>query len=1182
MAAMSHRSISLLSTPTNVSPGLTAALKIVTDWRPVRESYITKIDDNTVLVRADYGDFSVNGVPHSVNEVYYIRPSTHTYKDASMVMEINVIGKSASGATTTIIMFGELENMEEYDVFLYTNGFGTGETAEMTVGATRRNYDTVDMEILIPQPTEDETYFHYPGSSLWGNCGYTYYVIYKTTILMNRDQLSELKAKQSNYPVNPFKIVVFDSKKPPVEPEKKPYDPNKDPIPDPKPTNDLPDKKDPEKIPDKPPNPPTPDKLPTKPDSPKDPKEPTDNLVFNPPLYNQTYYPYPPPRNNTPPTDTEEYPSPEFPYPDVWPWTGEPNFPYDPWYPLYVFPPQPICLAKNPGESDFWPVWDLENRLPKCWPKDQYPPNYKPEPYYQIPEEWPLVPYDVFYEYPIYPDQSPQWPFGFPIWPEPGYPVWPQNQDFFPKEHFPPSSTMPQDPKQKPNPSSPQNPQDPNNPQNPQNTNNPQNPSDPKNPQNPNDPNAPKQKDPKDRPIHPFDPNYYTPLRYPFVIHPMLPVPIYTYLPPYTTYPRFPSQHFPDDPFYPMFYPGYPESPNDTVTPMKPPKKVYPTDPKLKWPQNPYYTWPTSPHFRWPEDQRFIWPQDPKEPQWIWPKDPTKDPKWKPPADPSQLPPPLPQRWPWDPVKPDAPINNTLPPNLPPGSLIPVPVNVTNGTVIRVPEDLSWPRREPEFPGAVFVPISPNPVNGSVVVIPPGKLSPLQLQPVTIILNVTKPLNQPLLGPQFYNPLGDIRLFSIPNVTAPPKPRPGFSFPDPTHLIMMPHTGPPFPVEHKYIPRVYKGVPNQPFGIIPPNAIPFWKPISPKIYVIVQRSPPPAPLGTKWIPYFYYPLPFKTETSGRIGLVPQYILVPHAYILPTAQPVYIPILILPLRGWKPPSPIRIPNRPWLITYQMPIILRPVDPTIRYNIKLRIEQILANQARFDINMLLIDWNPKKPNVTVPVPDAAPVRPVSPPTQGPNNTKPDNKTIITDPDGKPIKELIGYDTVCDKWKIHVLVNRHFKHAFEWAHADYDEEELGGSQRYCIAWRRIPRFRDIVLNSSNGSNSRASDNKNGTNPGNSTGPSEGIGFDPSNGKPELNFYKVKMDVPCDSELSIVLNDRKFDMPKDVKDSIIKKCSVWVNTNQQLVDYKKRQEEIAKRMQTKAITQLAFLKMVPLKYDD
>jgi hypothetical protein len=661
----------------------------------------------------------------------------------------------------------------------------------------------------------------------------------------------------------------------------------------------------------------------------------------------------------------------------------------------------------------------------------------------------------------------------------------------------------------------------------------------------------------------------------------MLPVPIYTYMPPYTSYPKFPSERFPDDPLNPKLYPGYPASPNDAVTPMKPPKKVYPVDPKLKWPQNPYYSWPTSPFYKWPEDQRFIWPTDPSSPNWIWPKDPTKDPKWKPPADSSQLPPPLPQRWPWDPARPQTPINSTMPPNLPPGSLIPIPVNVTNGTVIKVPEDLKWPRTEPEYPGAIFYPIDPKPKNGTAVVIPAYKLGPHQKAPVFIILNVTKPQVQPLLGPQFYNPVGDIRLFALPNVTEPPKPRPGFSFPDPSHLITMPHTGPPFPVDHKYIPRVYKGVPNQPFGIIPPNAIPFWRHICPKTYTVLQRSPPPAPIGAKWVPYFYYPLPFRTQITGKIGLVPQYILVPHDYVMPKQHPPFIPVLILPLPGWKPPSPIKIPNNPWLINYKMPIVEKPVDPTIKYRLKLRIEQILANQARYDKNVMLLKWNPLKPNMSVPVPDVAPVNPISPPN--PNNSvvpNPDNKTIITDPEGKPIKELIGYDTVCDQWKIHVLVNRHFQHAFEWKHADFDEEELG-QQRYCVAWRRIPRFRDIILNKTDANANGLNNKNNKTNNTNSTGGNEGIGFDPNAARPELNVYKIKMEVPCDSELSIVLNDRNFDMPKDAKDSVAKKCAVWVNSNQEAQDYKKRQAEIAKRMQTKAITQLAFLRMIPLKYD-
>lgn len=398
------------------------------------------MDDHTVKIEGPFGGFQLDGGFYTVNAMYFIRPSAHLYTSGGMPMELNIKGYGPKGSVTLVVFF-ELLDMPEYDVFAYTASFGTGETLEMKPGAVRSNYDSIDMNLAFPTPPEGETLLHYPGTSLFDNCENTLYVINKVTIIINPEQLNELLEKPSNYQVNDMKIIVNDNKKPPEPP---------------KPEEKKPDISDPITwVP-----------YPVYPDI----------LVFYPPIYTTYYGPYPQPRENQPPQTPEKYPAPEFPYPDAWPWTGEPNYPNDPYYPLYVFPP--------------------------------IQPKPAPRPVPVIP----LVNYDTFYNKPIYPDQSPQWPYGYPIWPEPSYPVWPQNSDFYPKN--------------------------------------------------------------SDQCINTFvgwQVAYVgvVPVPpYPFEQHYMYTYPLYSYMNPITYYPHFPVERWPEDPFDPRLYPGYPYSPNEQVVPF--------------------------------------------------------------------------------------------------------------------------------------------------------------------------------------------------------------------------------------------------------------------------------------------------------------------------------------------------------------------------------------------------------------------------------------------------------------------------------------------------------------------------------------------------------------------------------------------------------------------------------------
>ena len=970
-------------------------IEFVSRWLDPVKLYQTKLDDSTLKFESDFGSFLVNGTEYFSNAFYIMRPSAHLYGGASLFLEINIKGVSSFGNSATLVVFVELQDMPEYDVFLYTAGLGTGETKNMVVGETRRIYDPVDLNLIFTTPKEGETFLHYRGTSLWDNCETTLYLINKVTVIANAEQINELFDKPSNYEVNPLRIEVYDGKTEPPKPEVIFNDPN-------------------------------------------------DDLIFDPILYIQFYRPYPEPRFPNPPQEPEKYPFPEFPYPDVWPWTGVPNYPNDPWYIFYVFPPHPKVEPQQPLE---------------------------------IP---PLITYDIMYEQPPLPDRNYNWPFGYPIWPEPSIaPVFPQNWDFF--------VTI------------------------------------------------------KDTTCPAWIPILATTVN-PRIdwAHPMLPPPLYTYAIPNSFYPMFPVEHWPDNPFELHWYTGATVLDIKPITKAPVAQKMYPVDPRLRWPQNPFWNWPESQYFVYPEDNRFIWPQSPSDPDWFYSSCPLQDPRWRIPIDVTHIQIPIPQRRPEDPVIPNKTIE--------------VPPNATG--------------------------LNPPPSNSSAF------------------------------------PEGLIPRFRIPTIDPKPQPRPGFTFPDPAHLIVPQHAPPPFEVPKEFYPYVYRGVPNQPLGLIPPNAIPIWQTPHPTVHLILPIKTPPAPPGTKWIPYFFYPLPHRTKITQRIGLVPQFILVEDTFVIPHVQPLVIRILIVRPKDLVIPLNPFNPQTPHIIIYQMPVVLKPVDPQlvplmIRYNV-----QVMADQARLDKNKPIdtINWNRTHPpgptpgatingTITIPIPG----QPGNNNTNITNNTGlppappvPANSSMVFGEDGLPTRELIGYDDVCDEWKISVLVNRHFQNSQSWKVNDYTLDE-DGNQRICIRWKKVPRFRDVdpatlkkwqdwknardaALKKLEEEERKRKNRLNGVY--DDAEYKKWMGKDANITRPELQVNKIQMEVPCENDLDIVINDRNFDMPKEAKDSLKRKCHIWVNSKAQASDYKKYIESLQAQQKAKAqaqkVKQLAFMKMVPLDYMD
>lgn len=345
---------------------------------------------------------------------------------------------------------------------------------------------------------------------------------------------------------------------------------------------------------------------------------------------------------------------------------------------------------------------------------------------------------------------------------------------------------------------------------------------------------------------------------------------------------------------------------------------------------------------------------------------------------------------------------------------------------------------------------------------------------------------------------------------------------------------------------------------------------------------------------------------------------------------------------------------------MPVITKPVDPNLKSELKRPDDQKRADQARDAKNMEIDNQNKNNSNYTkdnpcpgpgcpshcpgpncplpcpgagcpspcpgpncplpcpgagCPIPCSGPNCPPPSPCPGPNCPLPCPGAGCPPPPPPPapVREIVGYDSVCDDWRIGVLVNRHFKQSFEWKFSDI-ELDKDGEYRYCAAYRQVPRFKYFNVSGYNTNNSRNATNlSNNTNSSNNgSGLSNGSGLpkganiqnttnNTSNttkgndnfinetntgllgllSPPTIMVNKIKIEVPCSNELNIVLNDRNFETNKETQDSLGRKCTVWVNSQTEVEDYKKHEEFIAKQMQIATAKQLAFRQMIPLRYD-
>jgi hypothetical protein len=1182
-----------------------------------------KFDDSSLYFYGDFGSFRLDTRVYQVIGIYVLKQSAHQFEGKYYPAEINIKGRSSSGAIATLVNFIEISNSTDYDTFFYTLGFGKGDIKKLQVGGGSKVDSEINLFELTSQPLSSDTFYHYMGTSMFDTCENSHYVFFKPTLIVHIDQLVELFDRPISLPLYPIRLNIYTSQDPNVEPNNSTNLPKVSPlstegklppiitvvVP-----NNTQNATTPQQVPQAPQTPTQNSSQPNKTNSANasannstavdpaklDQPDPNEPINFNLKLFSDLYSPYPPPKNQTPPLNSEEYPAEEFPYPDAWPWTGEPNYPNDPWYPEFYFPEQKLFKDYNPQSPRFWYDWP-NNEFPKEWPEQYWPEDYLPKTrsvYFTNDPDPVLLSYSDAYGPAKNPENSPDWPHGYPIWPSAAssVPIFPQNFDFFPRVDDPyyPDS-LPRKPQPKPT-------------------------------------GLFEGKELDLEPEFNFTETLATPTLglgedapTKFVKsnmsktprHPELPAPVYSY--PKTagnsTYPRFPRERWPDDPFNPQMYPGYPIFPGKDLPPTNPKEPAPLKDPKIRWPQNPYYTWPDSKYYKWPQDNRFSSPSSPEDPGWYFPKDPTKDPKWRRPVDESILPKPIGQRTPEDSVDPEKPII----PSVTKGARIPLvpdkssnkipPTNSSNATnntsqplltgydpleVKKQPESKPAITNSTDKPKFKFDPFG-NPIPDAekgVETLPAQKVQAAPLVEKVVVpqdnlgyhpaTRVVKPNNDnknvstvpgasqanktdslpldpnQLLDP-FGNPIpmGDVKMqekfrdpnnytkFSIPNVSAEsmkdPIPRAGYGFPDPSHLYTPAHGRSPFPIEKEDVPRTYKGIPNQPFGLMPPNALPAWEVLNTKVYTELFRSPPPAPTGSKWINYFYYPIPHSSRQTTRVAVISQYILVPSAYTLPPA-PTKIPILIFPDEIIKNmslslpiPSPLTAKD---LRTYDMPVLRKPVDPTLKEALRLRDMRKNVLQSRSEKNAILHELKYDIEDFKVPI-----------------SQRRDSLSF-----DRSRQEVVGFDVICDEWKIGVLVNRHFIQAFEWTYAGDNVHEFDeGKSRYCAKWHEQPRFKGIPLVRPTPPPA----------PPKVKIPAVEIKVNPPIKKPLIKKF------PCDLELHIVVNDRNMFIPKRTKDMWIQRCKLWFENEKEASNFQaiQDQQSAKDRKKIQEVVQLALI---------
>ena len=228
-----------------------------------------------------------------------------------------------------------------------------------------------------------------------------------------------------------------------------------------------------------------------------------------------------------------------------------------------------------------------------------------------------------------------------------------------------------------------------------------------------------------------------------------------------------------------------------------------------------------------------------------------------------------------------------------------------------------------------------------------------------------------------------------------------------------------------------------------------------------------------FVPYFFYPLPFKERKNNKRVYTPQYILIPKGSKSPKKYQKMIKILIRKPRTSKQKDPIDT-----LIEYEMPVLIKPIDPKYRKKLRNYRSKLLADKKRVEFNKEF-KKNPKEicPSKNdkectrrlrrhLRARKNKSVRKISRLCHGDFGciqTKkialyekhPDYQVGEKAPKFDPsLFKFMGYRKRCASWYVGIIVNRHFNNSKSWKLKDYSYDK-SGKLRYCKKWVKAPIF-------------------------------------------------------------------------------------------------------------------------------
>lgn len=1062
------------------------------------------------------GFIDISGQKEKLDKVYFISPSAHHFTGNSFDMECVIKTKSFS-----LITFWK-EDEEESSEFLQGIGFGSGMLRKLRL---HQKVDIPEPKSFKEELSNDLTKFlSYDGESLFGKCEPTKYIISLEVINMSPHAKKEIffgenngfVIKERKMSTRIYKNFGGHHKKKKVTPAKK-KTPQSKKVKKNKSTKQKTDGKSKKKnLKNK-----LKDKKVVKANKSsirhkkKEKKKKIKKKVkinyvnekdpgyrFDAKAFTYFFSQYPPTRGDLPPKNPDKYPSTRFPYPGTFRWTGEPNYPNDPLYPQYLFPPQPPMSFKHWPFNDEPILWK-KNEYPRQWPRNRIPritvrnlsafaktknkssafsffaqasivKVSKPK---KVKKEVKkqgkktikkpsddLSPVGESFEYHYSGKPSSELeqldPFGYPIWPDGISPSWPNYQADFPSENEGPRIMEQSGDNKRPLII-----------------------ISPHNMKEQEDPEAMKAKIRKKLKKRDLIPK---------MLHPA-----------YT---------------YPLKEIRESDEPDQINHPPSTDDPEYPRDPNLIWPQNPFYTWQPDPDYIYPPNLRFFYPTDPKSTKFPWPKDPIHSATWHTPIDSSWLPN---SRAPKDPRIPPKPHkkhgfnqkdierkSNRNASKKKKISLRKLRKKITDKRMhrskypyLRVHDkpnkasqyqenqklkhkfnnhySFSEKQKEKQKVEKLTHKLSPKD--------PKNPLYPFLRKKAVPIHDKHFKKKNLNLGKIFHSryraPIIKKEIVVLPgikkfgprkmklinkNSIKKPRSRPFFERIKPYFVFMKPHSRAPFPCSKKREISLYRGIPNQPIGLIPPHGIPYWVD-QPSDVSYRNLKKCKAPKGSKFMVYFYHPVPFRSGPQNKRVYIPQYILIKKTDKIPKKPVKFINILMKAVKSLKDKKINK------LVPYKMPVLFKPVDPQLRNKLKNYNWKKNAAQARNKFNQqkkLIEVCSTKKKDCRRRLRrhlrtrrDRA-LRDIKRKCNGEfgcielNKLRlfkkhPDYQVCSKRPKFDPsLFKFKGYRKRCAHWYVGVIVNRHFQNSKQWKLKDFSYDP-SGKLRYCKKWIKAPIF-------------------------------------------------------------------------------------------------------------------------------